>query len=140
MKLLHELFFFVFSSTETVKESTLEAIGYICQDIQDHRCLEVMSNDILTAIVHGMKRDEPSPHVRLAATNALLNSLEFTRANFETDVSFLLSLFCTVTLQCTEKAYNDSFFYWWWWGKSLLVRFHVQTHLCALGFGINCIT
>ena len=70
-----------------VKESTLEAIGYICQDIQDHRCLEVMSNEILTAIVHGMKKDEPSPHVRLAATNALLNSLEFTRANFETDVS-----------------------------------------------------
>ena len=105
MKLLHELIFCVFSSTETVKESTLEAIGYICQDIQDHRCLEVMSNDILTAIVHGMKRDEPSPHVRLAATNALLNSLEFTRANFETDVSFLLSLFCTVTLQCTEEAY-----------------------------------
>ena len=122
MKLLHELTFFVFSSTETVKESTLEAIGYICQDIQDHRCLEVMSNDILTAIVHGMKRDEPSPHVRLAATNALLNSLEFTRANFETDVSFLLSLFCTVTLQCTEEANIDSFLYWWGWGKSLLVH------------------
>lgn len=34
-----------------------------------------------------MKRDEPSNHVRLAATNALLNSLEFTRANFEKEVS-----------------------------------------------------
>lgn len=75
------------SSTEMVKEATLEAIGYICQDIQDHRCLEAKSNEILTAIVHGMKRDEPSAHVRLAATNALLNSLEFTRANFEKDVS-----------------------------------------------------
>ena len=75
------------SSTEMVKEATLEALGYICQDIQDHRCLEAKSNEILTAIVHGMKRDEPSPHVRLAATNALLNSLEFTRANFEKDVS-----------------------------------------------------
>jgi len=61
----------------------LEAIGYICQDIQDHLCLEAKSNEILTAIVHGMKRDEPSSHVRLAATNALFNSLEFTRANFE---------------------------------------------------------
>ena len=57
------------NSTEMVKESTLEAIGYICQDIQDHRCLEVVSNEILTAIVHGMKRDEPSPYVRLAAAN-----------------------------------------------------------------------
>ena len=41
-----------------------------------------------------MKREEPSDHVRLAATNALLNSLEFTKANFEKEVSqnvFLLS-------------------------------------------------
>ena len=29
------------TSNEMVKESTLEAIGYICQDIQDQRCLEV---------------------------------------------------------------------------------------------------
>lgn len=44
------------------------------------------SNHILTAIVHGMKRDEASNRVRLAATNALLNSLEFTKSNFETEV------------------------------------------------------
>lgn len=75
------------NSSEMMKESTLEAIGYICQDIQEHGCLEAKSNEILTAIVHGMKREEPSPHVRLAATNALFNSLEFTRANFEKDVS-----------------------------------------------------
>ena len=73
------------NSTEAVKESTLEAIGYICQDIEQ-RCLEESSNQILTAIVHGMKREEPSDHVRLAATNALLNSLEFTKANFEKEV------------------------------------------------------
>ena len=74
------------NSTEAVKESTLEAIGYICQDIEQ-RCLEESSNHILTAIVHGMKREEPSDHVRLAATNALLNSLEFTKANFEKEVT-----------------------------------------------------
>ena len=74
------------ASTEMCKEATLEAIGYICQDI-DTRCLEEKANEILTAIVHGMKRDEPSNHVRLAATNALLNSLEFTKANFQKDVS-----------------------------------------------------
>ena len=33
------------------------------QDI-DHRCLEDKANDILTAIVHGMKKEEPSNHVR----------------------------------------------------------------------------
>jgi importin subunit beta-1 len=73
------------SSTEMMKESTLEAIGYICQDIEPE-ILQPQSNEILTAIVHGMKKEEPSNHVRLAATNALLNSLEFTKANFDKEV------------------------------------------------------
>merc|ERR1719242_893114 len=90
------------NSTEKVKESTLEAIGYICQDIEQ-RCLEESSNEILTAIVHGMKREEPSDHVRLAATNALFNSLEFTRANFEkeTERHFIMQVVCEAT-QSTE--------------------------------------
>ena len=90
------------NSTEKVKESTLEAIGYICQDIEQ-RCLEESSNEILTAIVHGMKREEPSDHVRLAATNALLNSLEFTKANFEkeTERHFIMQVVCEAT-QATE--------------------------------------
>lgn len=47
------------------------------------------SNEILTAIVHGMKKQEPSNHVRLAATTALFNSLEFTKSNFDNEVVFL---------------------------------------------------
>jgi len=74
------------NSTEMMREATLEAIGYICMDI-DHDVLVGQSNDILTAIIHGMRSAEPSVHVRLAATNALLNSLEFTRHNFDTEVS-----------------------------------------------------
>lgn len=44
------------------------------------------SNEILTAIVQGMRKEEPSDNVKLAATKALLNSLEFTKANFEREV------------------------------------------------------
>ncbi|XP_059088722.1 importin subunit beta-1-like [Tigriopus californicus] len=90
------------SSTEMRKEATLEAIGYICQDIEQ-RCLEEKSNEILTAIVFGMKREEPSNHVRLAATNALLNSLEFTRGNFEkeTERHFIMQVVCEAT-QATD--------------------------------------
>ena len=62
-------------------------IYYSYDHVKEQRCLEETSNEILTAIVHGMKREEPSDHVRLAATNALLNSLEFTKANFEKEVS-----------------------------------------------------
>ena len=53
---------------------------------KDAEVLATQSNEILTAIVHGMKREEPSNHVRLAATTALLNSLEFTKANFDKEV------------------------------------------------------
>lgn len=85
-------------STEMMKESTLEAIGYICQDI-DPEILQAQSNEILTAIVHGMKKEEPSNYVRLAATNALLNSLEFTKANFdkETERHFIMQVVCEAT-------------------------------------------
>ncbi len=65
----------------------------------DPRCLETEANEILTAIVHGMRRDEPSNHVKLAATNALLNSLEFTRGNFEKDAErhFIMQVVCEAT-------------------------------------------
>ncbi|XP_064598231.1 importin subunit beta-1-like [Liolophura sinensis] len=87
------------NSTEMMKEATLEAIGYICQDIQDPDILQAQANAILTAIVHGMKKEEPSNHVRLAATNALYNSLEFTKANFdkETERHFIMQVVCEAT-------------------------------------------
>lgn len=85
-------------STELMKEANLEAIGYICQDI-DPDVLISESNNILTAIVNGMRKDEPSNHVKYAATTALLNSLEFTRANFEKDSErhFIMQVVCEAT-------------------------------------------
>lgn len=86
------------SSTETIKEANLEAIGYICSDI-DPEILVSSSDKILTAIVHGMRKEEISNHVRLAATNAFLNSLEFTRANFDNDSErhFIMQVVCEAT-------------------------------------------
>jgi len=86
------------ASTEMMKESTLSAIGYICNDV-DHRFLEESANDILTAIVHGMRRDETSNAVKIAATTALNNSLEFTRANFdkENERNYIMQVVCEAT-------------------------------------------
>lgn len=72
--------------------------GYICQEI-DAEVLTEQSNPILTAIIHGMRSTEPSNHVRLAATQALLNSLEFTRANFDKDNerNFIMEVVCEAT-------------------------------------------
>jgi len=85
-------------STSLLKECTLQAIGYICQDVES-RWLEDKSNEILTAIVHGMRANEPSNQVKIAATNALLNSLEFTRGNFEKDAErhFIMQVVCEAT-------------------------------------------
>lgn len=44
---------------------------------------ESQSNQILTCIVDGMRPDRP-PAIRGAAARALINSLDFTRSNFET--------------------------------------------------------
>ena len=70
------------TSTPQLRLACLEAIGYICQDI-DQSCLQTSDSDrLLTAIViHGMREDEIDD-VKLAATTALLNSLEFTDSNF----------------------------------------------------------
>lgn len=43
----------------------------------------------MTAIVHGMRKEVTNNHLRMAATTALLNSLEFTKANFEKEVTVL---------------------------------------------------
>uniref|UniRef100_A0A8C4TLZ7 Karyopherin (importin) beta 1 n=1 Tax=Erpetoichthys calabaricus TaxID=27687 RepID=A0A8C4TLZ7_ERPCA len=90
------------NSTEHMRESTLEAIGYICQDI-DPEQLQDNANQILTAIVQGMRKEEPSNNVKLAATNALLNSLEFTKANFdkEGERHFIMQVVCEAT-QCAD--------------------------------------
>ncbi|XP_073988755.1 importin subunit beta Fs(2)Ket isoform X2 [Rhodnius prolixus] len=83
-------------ANQMMREASLEAIGYICQDV-DQDDLAIQSNQILTAIVHGMRVS--NNHVRLAATNALLNSLEFTRLNFEQEVerNYIMEVVCEAT-------------------------------------------
>lgn len=85
-------------STERTREAALEAIGYICQDISPD-VLENQSNKILTAIIYGMRKEEPSNHLRLAATTALYNSLEFTKANFDKQIerNYIMEVVCEST-------------------------------------------
>ena len=67
------------ASTEKLKDSSLEALGYICQDV-NAAAVESKSNQILTAIVSGMQSKDNL--VRLSATEAMLNALELTKNNF----------------------------------------------------------
>ena len=57
--------------------------GVISQEPQH---LTSRANEILTAIVHGLRKDEQNQHVKLAAANAMLNTIEFSKANFDREV------------------------------------------------------
>eukprot|EP01048_Picozoa_sp_COSAG05_P001583 COSAG05_NODE_54_length_23549_cov_81.790840_16_plen_546_part_00 len=61
------------------KEASLECLGYICEDM-DESVLAAKSNDILTAVVAGMR--DANMDVKCAATKAMENSIEFTSENF----------------------------------------------------------
>jgi len=67
---------------------TLETLGFICEELatlKDSGLEQAQVNNILTAIVQGMRKEEPSPDVRYAATCALLNAVDFASVNFENE-------------------------------------------------------
>ena len=84
--------------SDSGREASLEALGYICQDI-DSNVLVPQSNVILTALVYGMRKEEANDNVRLAATTAMLNSLEFTKNNFQNDSErhYIMQVVCEAT-------------------------------------------
>jgi len=92
------------NSADMLKEATLEAIGYICQDI-DRTYLSNYSAVILRAIVTRMGNEETNNNIRFAATTAFLNSLEFIRGNFEKtdDRNYIMTITCQATTCCTDS-------------------------------------
>lgn len=84
--------------SEQAKVANLEAIGYICQEVSPE-LLVGESNQILTAIVNNMRKEVQSSNVKFTATTALLNSLEFTKANFETENErhYIMQVVCEAT-------------------------------------------
>ncbi|CAF4422022.1 unnamed protein product, partial [Rotaria sp. Silwood2] len=98
--------------TETTKPSqAAQCVGYIaCAEIPrgqwqdlimliDSNVLEPQSNLILTALIYGMRKEETNDNVRLAAITALLNSLEFTKNNFQNDSErhYIMQVVCEAT-------------------------------------------
>lgn len=83
-----------------VKRACLLTIGYICEsaDANDPQII-AQSNGILIAIVQGVQASEPSMQVRLTALNALINSLQFIKLNFqkEGERNFIMQVVCEAT-------------------------------------------
>ena len=79
--------------------------GARCKEaLQDCTLLYERSSEILTAIVHGMRKDAPQ-HVQLAATQALSNSLIFIHTNFKKDEerNIIMQVLCEAKQSPFEK-------------------------------------
>lgn len=84
-----------------LKQTSLTTIGFICesQDAELRASLAQHSNAILTAVVQGVRKEEPNPEVRLAAIYALGDSLEFVDSNFknEGERNYIMQVICEAT-------------------------------------------
>ena len=91
-----------------------------------------------------MKKDEPNDHVRLAATTSLLNSLEFTKQNFEreTERHFIMQVVCETTqsksmqikvaaLQCLVKIMS---LYYQYMEQYMAPALFAVSYLCLFVF------
>ncbi|KAI8972612.1 ARM repeat-containing protein [Trametes punicea] len=87
-------------SNTNLRVATLQAIGFICEALQNKpEILSMRSNEILTAVIHGARKEEPSQEVQLAAIQALCNSLQFVRDNFEREGerNYIMQVVCEAT-------------------------------------------
>ncbi len=84
--------------TASLKQSSLQAIGYICESV-DPKVLATESNQILTAVVQGARKEESNAAVRVAAINALFDSLDFVKENFdrEGERNYIMQVICEAT-------------------------------------------
>lgn len=87
-------------NSENVKRASQLTIGYICEsaDPTNANILQQASG-ILIAIIQGVQSNEPSNLVRITALNALVNSLEFIKYNFETEGerNYIMQVVCEAT-------------------------------------------
>mmetsp|Transcript_4795 Transcript_4795/g.15000 ORF Transcript_4795/g.15000 Transcript_4795/m.15000 type:complete len:845 (-) Transcript_4795:709-3243(-) len=97
-------------NSDLVKTVTLETLGYICDDLEEDVVAHDDTNKILTAIVDGLREDR-TQSVRVAAAQALLNSLIFTRHNFEVEEErdMIMRVVCSATKSPDERLRTVAF-------------------------------
>ncbi|KAF0992443.1 hypothetical protein HZS_6540 [Henneguya salminicola] len=91
------------NTNQDIKEASIEAVGYICQDLPQG-VLTQYSADLLSNIIQCMKKDQ-SDRIRSVATKALFNSLEFVSRNFEIDThrNLIMQHVCESAV-CRERS------------------------------------
>ncbi|MCJ1408412.1 karyopherin beta [Ptychographa xylographoides] len=86
---------------DALRQASLTTLGYICEtdDSQLRESLTGYSNQILTAVVQGARKEEPNLEVRNAAITALSDCLDFIRSNFdnEGERNYIMQVVCEAT-------------------------------------------
>mmetsp|Transcript_4249 Transcript_4249/g.12538 ORF Transcript_4249/g.12538 Transcript_4249/m.12538 type:complete len:859 (-) Transcript_4249:475-3051(-) len=92
------------TDSNLLKTSTLEVLGYMCEDLEEEAVDQMETNQILTVIVDGMGEGRIDT-VRVAAAQALLNSLVFTRHNFsnEAERTMIMQVVCGASKSHNER-------------------------------------
>lgn len=82
-----------------LKQATLEALGYVCEEISPTDLEQDQVNAVLTAVAQGMTQADHTSEVRLAAVKALYNALGFARVNFQNEMerNFIMKVLCDTT-------------------------------------------
>jgi importin subunit beta-1 len=99
--------------TDSQKQASLTTIGFIC-DTDDADLREALghhSNAILTAVVQGARKEETNADVRVAAINALSDSIEFVRSNFdnEGERNYIMQVICEATQADDDRIQQGSY-------------------------------
>eukprot|EP00192_Tetraselmis_astigmatica_P009547 CAMPEP_0117667886 /NCGR_PEP_ID=MMETSP0804-20121206/11224_1 /TAXON_ID=1074897 /ORGANISM="Tetraselmis astigmatica, Strain CCMP880" /LENGTH=890 /DNA_ID=CAMNT_0005475679 /DNA_START=134 /DNA_END=2806 /DNA_ORIENTATION=+ len=105
-ELVNTLLTYMQGSNSIMKQTTLDALGYVCEEmaaIKEEVLDQETVNNILTAVVHGMRQEETDNAIRLSATSALCNALEFAESNFEKqdERDYIMKMVCEGCL-CPE--------------------------------------
>lgn len=101
------------ASSRGLRHATLEALGYVCEELgafEEDYLQQDQVNAILTAVVASMRPDESDMELRLAATTALNNALEFAHSNFENEGerNYLMQMICYGTQASDERVRQSS--------------------------------
>ncbi|KAL5719700.1 Importin subunit beta-1 [Ranunculus cassubicifolius] len=95
----------------SLKQSTLETLGFVCEEISHEDLGQDEVNSVLTAVVQGMTLADHGVEVRLAATKALYNALDFAQTNFENEMerNYIMKVVCETAVSKESEIRQAAF-------------------------------
>ncbi|EME28196.1 protein transporter [Galdieria sulphuraria] len=96
------------NSSDELRESSIMTLGYMCETASQNGEVDILSqrsSQILTAVVRGIEEPEEKFNIRFAAISALLNAIDFAKANFEseTERTYIMNTVCKVASGSDER-------------------------------------